>query len=188
MRVLGIDPGSNATGLALVELGPLGTFPQLVIARVVRPTGDWKDGARLQDLAAKLHVELQALWGDPATQPGIVAIEDPTGFRAPRAARRADAGVKLGAAYGICYAKARDWTAGLEPIITVPAQGWLPRLKGGPIHERHGTVRTLIRGWLRRIPEDLADDALFAAGIAVVAGQRAAVDRQRTLRQHATAP
>jgi len=67
-RVVGIDPGLNVTGYAVVDAGPRG--PVVVEAGVIRPgSADWSLGRRLD----RLHRNISELLS--AYPPGALAIE-----------------------------------------------------------------------------------------------------------------
>lgn len=76
-RVLGVDPGSAATGWALVVAD--GNRLRLEEAAVVRPRGETRE-ARLADLANRVDELLTRL------RPDVAAVETPFTGRNPRSA------------------------------------------------------------------------------------------------------
>lgn len=105
MRILGIDPGSVATGWGIVEWA--GSSLRHVASGVLRP-GDGHPAERL----ARIHAELFALV--QAHTPQSAALEAVFVARNPRSA------LKLGQARGVALAVCG--TAGLEPAEYAPAR------------------------------------------------------------------
>src|SRR5512143_1255203 len=69
VKVLGVDPGTAATGYGLVETGPRGIF-RLVECGVIRPAPRASLASRLRDI----HAGLEELLARHA--PDVVAVEE----------------------------------------------------------------------------------------------------------------
>ncbi|MBK8005158.1 MAG: crossover junction endodeoxyribonuclease RuvC [Gemmatimonadetes bacterium] len=106
MKVLGVDPGTAATGYGVVERGPLGGF-QLVECGVIRPTR----GAALPQRLRELHEDLVALL--TRHHPDVLAVEE--AFHA----RNARTTLVLGHARGVILLAGAE--AGVEIAEYPPA-------------------------------------------------------------------
>lgn len=184
MILVGIDPSSLATGVVILEVtgqpadpvravvwvpGP--TDVQVLRSWTIRPTAKLGIGARCR----RIHLELFMIADAPEIDaPGVrFVIEDPTG--ATFAGRGAGgAAAKVGAAFGAAYCAlvgvVDDHARPDAELLVVPAQAWLPRVRGR--RGSHPMSHDNARRWLKlRWPalEELTDDETFAAGVALYA-------------------
>lgn len=183
LTILGIDPSTTATGVALLCVdgvpegllesartafwSPAPAEVQCRYGTTLRPKGKFHE--RIVILMYDLY---RLLRDSPLETPALVAVEDPTDFGQPR--RRRHAG-KVGAALGavlcaIARVKEEQWIP-RPHLRIVPSQQWIPHqaTRGRWRHPlKHEDARRLLK---MRWPDlaDATDDVTFAAGVALYA-------------------
>jgi len=140
-RVLGVDPGSAATGWALVEGG--GTRHRLVDSGVIRPRGTSR-AERLADLQRRLAAVVER------TTPDSAAVETPFTGRNPRSA------LALAEARGVVLAVLGSAGVGVEPY---PPAAVKTAVVGTGAAEKRQVAYMVVRllGLDREPPSDAAD-------------------------------
>ena len=148
MRVFGIDPGSTATGYAVVERAG-GRF-RLLNAGVIRTNSKAKVADRLKDIYTGLHAQLTVAGAD------CVAIDSI--FRH----RSSESAIRLGQARGVALLAASMHNLGVHEYNAMTVK----KTVGG--HGRAGkadVARLVTR--LLGVDHGLASDASDAAAIAI---------------------
>ena len=163
MRILGVDPGSRATGWAVVDFA---AAPRLVSAGVLRPASALPFPARL----AFLHRELAA----------VVARETPQAAVVERvfAGVNAQSLIALGEARGVLLLALEE--AGLPPAEITPAE--IKRAVAGSGAAEKEQVRRMVASLLgRRLALDAADAAAAALAYGFSVARRGATRRPDAL-------
>lgn len=154
MVILGVDPGSRATGYGLIA-GDGRTFRHLS-SGVIRPPA----GTSLAERLVSIDTQLRALLREAA--PDEVAVEGLFHARSPRTA------IVLGHARGIVLLAARS--GGAEVIEYAPRAVKLAVTGSGRASK--GQVRAMVERLLQGAPEKLVLDAADALAIALCHGYR----------------
>lgn len=179
--LLGVDPGTTATGLVLIDTGEPGPPPPVpskcvLLARAtLRPKGADRAG-RLVDLGTLFRVKLNVWAGADALSPiggnhPVMVIEDPTDYNPTAHGKRRSNTALVGAAFGILLGNGYRIMidkGDLGELHAVPSQEWLPQTRSRNfVHPmKHKHARELLR---RIFPflADCTDDETFAGGVAM---------------------
>lgn len=186
MILVGVDPSTTALGIAILDVTCQPTDPvraavwtpgpndvQVLRSWTLRPNTKLSIGDRCRRIQNEMFMIAEC--EEVQAEDVRYVIEDPTG--ATFAGRGAGgAAAKVGAAFGAAYCGLHGmieshlrYRASAE-LVVVPAQVWLPRVRGR--RGSHPMSHNNARRWLKlRWPalEELPDDETFAAGVALYA-------------------
>ena len=166
MRILGVDPGSRATGYGVVELE--GSRLRRVAGGVIRP-GEGSLGQRLADIQARLAAVIEEFGPDCTAVEGVFA------------GRNARSALTLGHARGVALAVLA--ASGLETGEYSPAQVKLAVVGHGSAAKLQ--VQRMVQRLLGLVEPPTADEA-DALAVAICHGHsqagRAGRERVRALR------
>ena len=152
MRVLGVDPGSRATGFGVVDFG--GPQPVRIAGGVIHTKGD-----SLSERLACIHRRLLEVFEE--TQPRQVAIESVFSARTPRSALLL--GHARGAALAVCGLQGMTASEYAPTVVKGAVTGY------GAADKRQ--VQHMVQRLLR-LPKAPPEDEADALAVALCHGQR----------------